>query len=55
MLIALPTMTGNYGIQLLHDDNVKEVKTHAFQLKHTQNLEKKVFDVEKSDGMTIVM
>ena len=46
-------MAGNSIIPLLHDYNVKEVKTHTFKLKHDNNIEKETFDVEKADGTTI--
>ena len=46
-------MAGKSIIALLHDYNVKEVKTHTFKLKHDDNTEKETFDVEKADGTTI--
>ena len=37
-------------ILLLCDYHVKEVNIHTFKLKHSDNLKKESFDVEKSDG-----
>ena len=38
---------------LLHDYDVKEVKSHTFKLKHNNNVEKETFSVKKSDGTII--
>ena len=46
-------MSGIGIITLIHDYDVKDVKSHTFKLKHNNNVEKETFDVEKSDG-TIV-
>ena len=46
-------MSGSCIIPLLHDYDVKEVKSHTFKLKRDDNTEKETFDVEKSDGTTI--
>ena len=46
-------MSGNSIVPLLHDYNVKEVKSHTFKLKHNDNTENKTFNVRKLDGTTI--
>ena len=39
-------MSGSCIIPLLRDYDVKEVKLHKFKLKHDDNTEKGMFDVE---------
>ena len=46
-------MSGSCIIPLLHDYDVKEVKSHTFKLKRDDITEKETFDVEKLDGTTI--
>ena len=40
-------------ISLLHDLNVNKMKSHTFKEKHSDNIEKVTFNVEKSDGTRI--
>ena len=46
-------MSGTCIIPLLRDYDVKDVKFHTFKLKHKDNIEKEMFEVEKSDRTTI--
>ena len=48
-------MSGTCIILLLLDYNIKEVKFHTFKLKHKDNIEKELFEVEKLNGTTIEM
>ena len=46
-------MSGICIIPLLSDYNIKEVKFYTFKLKHKDNIEKEMFEVEKLDRTTI--